>query len=337
MPHFLAARPVVADLTHSEIKRHTRNRSRSGFTLIELLVVIAIIAVLIALLLPAVQQAREAARRTQCKNNLKQLGLALHNYHDTRNCFPPGGLHVGTEASWLIMILPYIDQANLYNQVDFNKVGYASIAPYALNRIPGFLCPSSADEKSPSESATPIGGTGTSPCFTTHYYGVMGPGLNTTNATTGQPYLVENGTYGGVTVSGHGGFGAQGLLGTSRVTSIIRNGVKGIRDATDGTSNTFLVGELSYANAKANCYRAWTRGNGGVNAIASAKNIVNGLNVAGYNGSNNFNSPSFGSLHTGGGHFLMADGAVKFVSENIDMGVLFAASTADGGEPKSIE
>lgn len=99
-----------------------RSAMRRGFTLIELLVVIAIIAVLIALLLPAVQQAREAARRTQCKNNLKQIGLALHNYHDAHDCFPPGQIRgwngsfdSGNGFAWGALILPFMDQANLYN------------------------------------------------------------------------------------------------------------------------------------------------------------------------------------------------------------------------------
>src|SRR5262245_60347417 len=100
---------------------------RRGFTLIELLVVIAIIAVLIALLLPAVQQAREAARRTQCRNNLKQIGLALHNYHDVFSIFPPGNLQIGeccnadNEITWAISILPYIEQTNLQNQYNFSR------------------------------------------------------------------------------------------------------------------------------------------------------------------------------------------------------------------------
>lgn len=102
---------------------------RTGFTLIELLVVIAIIAVLIALLLPAVQQAREAARRTQCRNNLKQLGLALHNYHDQHNVFPTGsagsyttGGTVDRRSSWALSLLPFVDQANFYNKFNLNQI-----------------------------------------------------------------------------------------------------------------------------------------------------------------------------------------------------------------------
>ena len=130
--------------------------NRRAFTLIELLVVIAIIAILIALLLPAVQQAREAARRTQCKNNLKQLGLALHNHHDTYQYFPPatsqdqppfGPAASNWGASWMIYILPYIEQSSLYNQLTIGGgTGYgntANGAKFAGVRIGGYRCPSS--------------------------------------------------------------------------------------------------------------------------------------------------------------------------------------------------
>src|SRR5260221_10831944 len=144
-----------------------RSRRNSGFTLIELLVVIAIIAILIALLLPAVQQAREAARRTQCRNNLKQIGLALHNYHDTFTKFPPAmvrrtwGSGVPTQthsngAAWSLRIAPYLDQAPLYNIFNFNaepawadtsinaQLGapYTNYAVVAGSTVPPYLCPS---------------------------------------------------------------------------------------------------------------------------------------------------------------------------------------------------
>jgi prepilin-type N-terminal cleavage/methylation domain-containing protein len=128
-------------------------RRRTGFTLIELLVVIAIIAVLIALLLPAVQQAREAARRTQCKNNMKQLGLALHNYHDTAKQFPPGCFVVNSaqyatnRGSMLAQLLPYFDQAPLYNAINFSAADYDTIALpsgqlICKQVVPALLCPS---------------------------------------------------------------------------------------------------------------------------------------------------------------------------------------------------
>ena len=143
---------------------NSRTNPHRGFTLIELLVVIAIIAVLIALLLPAVQQAREAARRTQCKNNLKQLGLALHNYHDTVGCFPFAG-SVGADIvngaqtgnngfGWRVRILPQIDQAPLFNKLSLYNPTFAALGnttwqayPEHLQIIPGYVCPS---ESSPT-------------------------------------------------------------------------------------------------------------------------------------------------------------------------------------------
>ncbi len=121
----------------------SESRKLRGFTLVELLVVIAIIGILIALLLPAVQAAREAARRSQCSNNLKQIGLALHNYHDTMNVFPPGSINGNNELGWTVFILPYIEQSALYDQVNFNQAARGNIdSTEARTRIETYLCPS---------------------------------------------------------------------------------------------------------------------------------------------------------------------------------------------------
>ncbi|MCA9046851.1 MAG: DUF1559 domain-containing protein, partial [Planctomycetaceae bacterium] len=202
-------------------QRSSRHR---GFTLIELLVVIAIIAVLIALLLPAVQQAREAARRSQCKNNLKQIGLALHNYHDTFTVFPPGyitrninntamaTMESGPGFAWGTMILPYIDQAPLYNHFDFNEDATDHHnAEHGSEFLPVFACPS---DPQPNKFTVTDGGGTTYELGSANYVGIFGYGSVTMNA--GQPQ-------------------GDGLF--------YRNSRKGMRDVTDGTSNTIMVGE----------------------------------------------------------------------------------------------
>ena len=184
--------------------------ARRGFTLIELLVVIAIIAVLIALLLPAVQQAREAARRSQCKNNLKQLGLALQNYHDGAKQFPVGafsqGAAVGNGYGWHVSILPFIDQPALHKK--FDPTGASYVLPITslaacLTQVPGFFCPSGAPNRTTNtaEYSPPPGGQAT---FSTHYYGVMGPkGVNP----------VTGAAYGGVSLAtSHGGCSTEGVM-----------------------------------------------------------------------------------------------------------------------------
>ncbi len=139
-----------------------KRKDARGFTLIELLVVIAIIAILIALLLPAVQQAREAARRTQCKNNLKQIGLALHNYHDMARTFPAGSLFGDDEYGWGTFILPFLEQANLYNKIDFTGQGPNITLLFQEGVtdqvLPFYICPSNsmALRHSPRRNPTAI-------------------------------------------------------------------------------------------------------------------------------------------------------------------------------------
>tara|TARA_R110002111_G_scaffold234274_3_gene295307 strand:- start:28246 stop:29160 length:915 start_codon:yes stop_codon:yes gene_type:complete len=284
-----------------------KQRTR-GFTLIELLVVIAIIAILIALLLPAVQQAREAARRSACKNNLKQIGLAFHNYHDRSNTFPPGwidnNLTIGlaTEVAnknglgWGAMILPYMDQGPLYNQVSTETNGFtmnwhigytgSTFIPSSKTIIPAYNCPSD-----------PMGG------------------INTDKSSFGKSnYATE-----------------RFLLGVNKALKM--------RDITDGTSNTILVGEVkthdesgttgSCAGAPCTTFegKLWI----GARTAAwgwEAGLIAEDVYYIGYNlpadfinGGTRSVSDRFAlsSQHEGGVHVLLADGAVRFISENMDV------------------
>ncbi len=291
--------------------------ARRGFTLVELLVVIAIIGVLVALLLPAVQAAREAARRSSCNNNLKQIGLALHNYHDTIGCFPPGGLGgIGNKLSYEVLILPFIEQKNMYDALNMNVLVYNDPVNMAVAlTIPkGFHCPSAVQ----LDSIAAADVSGALRTKTSHYYGVMGPkGIN---PATGAAY--------GLTTApaGHGGFSTQGILGN--------NTKNGFNNFQDGSSNTLMVGEISWA--KANHYRVWIRGCDGT-PCGSCKNVLNAINAVPYNGSNNFNDVSFGSNHPGGALFVKGDGSVSFVPQTIDFNTYLSISSHDGGESLNLQ
>jgi len=307
-----------------------RHQLKKGFTLIELLVVIAIIAVLVALLLPAVQQAREAARRSSCKNNLKQWGLALHNYHDTHRKFPMGAMGFqnnnpapANNLSFHVRLLPFIDQTPLYNQFNFSL--HYNTAPNQAQRDESFAllhCPS-ARQRDRQPASTNEG-------YTPHYYGVAGAkGPLPAPATGNYPHS-------GNTDTDHGGTATNGILH--------RNSSYGMKDVLDGTSNTFIMGEISSKPNPGwgNSYRAWIQGaNTDQPGVANyaCKNIRHPIGPSGYNGNNPgrlFSDVRFGSNHTGGAHFLFADGSVRFVSENIDFQTYQAAATKDEGETLQI-
>jgi prepilin-type N-terminal cleavage/methylation domain-containing protein len=283
-----------------------RNRVlKSGFTLIELLVVIAIIAILIALLLPAVQQAREAARRTQCKNNMKQIGLALHNYHDTHLVFPAGQFYWGVNGvdtprslrspgwGWSVSILPMIDQAPVFNQLNCS-LKMANPFHVAIVQVPNpaFMCPSV-----PTAGRHVINGT----------FPINTPGLPRVN------YVGNGGAFSDA-------FNQQAPAAAARSNGILmRDSRIGIRDITDGTSNTILVAEAIHwnflwdpnlygrpdgANGTADSGLALIRiGQGSMNPPAAASDVAK--------------RESIGSYHEGGAHVTLGDGSVRFISENI--------------------
>lgn len=311
--------------------------SRRGFTLIELLVVIAIIAVLVAILLPAVQQAREAARASQCRNNLKQFGIALHSYNETHNVFPMGsmGLNSGTpqanNLSVQVMLLPNMDQAALYNQFDFS-LNYNTGNNYLLKtKTAGyFFCPSSRQvDWTLSETVNMI----TQNSATIHYYGVAGPRGNKPAPLTGTFTHVGN------TTTDHGGFAQTGLL--------IRNKCFRVADATDGLTNTLMMGEISAENISGwnSSYRPWTQGSSNANvdgASYASKNVTKYMaRTSGYVGGNPsrlFNDASFSSNHAGmGAHFAMGDGSVRFIADTIDFPTFQYLASRDDGVSVQVE
>jgi prepilin-type N-terminal cleavage/methylation domain-containing protein/prepilin-type processing-associated H-X9-DG protein len=311
----LVGQPFQADAEKSQPGKADLRR---GFTLIELLVVIAIIAILIGLLLPAVQKVREAAAAAKCKNNLKQIGIGLHNYHGAQNYLPPGD-DTRTGYSFQVFILPYIEQDNLYAQMKVpTATNYTVGVPAAMTPVSMYLCPSCLFLQS-TYGAEIINGQAN---YVTHYLGVGGP--KGTNPQTGTAYTMLTKYSDGTAVdNSQGGYAAQGVLGRdSRVK---------LTDITDGTSNTFMVGELS--SNTANSYRSYIRGHCCSNDSQS-KNVINAIGSTPYNGSNNYNDISFNSNHTGGGaHFLMADGSVRFLTPSLPMNVYLSAASRDGGEP----
>ncbi len=284
-------------------------RKSRGFTLIELLVVIAIIAVLIALLLPAVQQAREAARRSACKNNLKQLGLALHNYHDSLSIMPPGCLAVsyagvayrpgnaepGRTAvaggwGWSVYVLPYVDQSSLYNLLAPTGTNFPT-APNALTQtiLPIFLCPSDSTGDIVTSTA-------------------MGSG----HAKSSYPAIYGSDAVAYVNVS------AKTARGMFWYNSNVR-----LRDVTDGASNTLMLTERIWDGDTSEIRRGaiWAGKCAGattpLNAGNKYSNLVRAQNVPDWI-IKGLNNNSAMSLHTGGVHFVLGDGSVRFLSENTD-------------------
>lgn len=307
------------------MKTSGTGRNVNGFTLIELLVVIAIIAILVSLLLPSVQQAREAARRASCKSHLKQIGLALHNYHDIHNVLPPGTLYkVGAEDDnqtaawgWAAFLLPQLEQGALYDKMNVSQddldvvLRDSSRQKLTQSVLTIFRCPSddAGDRNNKRTFTNPYGTAfagGTAHLATANYVAVAG-----TRWSTVTQWLNSR----------------QDPYGVFWPASKVR-----FRDITDGLTNTILIGERDWLCRSA----VWAgvrnyNGNGNVGnqqALATVNFKINDPTLDA-NG-NPLCEGGFSSKHRGGAQFLFGDGSVKFLSENIHFNSSGAASASAG-------
>ncbi|MEX0792842.1 MAG: DUF1559 domain-containing protein [Pirellulaceae bacterium] len=328
-----------------------QNRA-SGFTLVELLVVIAIIGVLVALLLPAVQQAREAARRMQCSNNMKQIGLALHNYHDTHGKFPIGARNQGGFGpSWWPGLLPFLEQNALFQQLNLtvNAPGLGSGGNSVVVRdsnVPAMMCPSFPGDPQDllrydwDKASTYAGIAGAEIDTPLYTEGRIGPGFSCCSASGPM---------------NDGAIAAGGML--------VANKSIGFRDVTDGTSNTIAVGEVGgqMLTANADSYsdidhqrillaaggqHGWLTGTDDAGTLPPRR-VFNLTTIRYAPNSANYDRPgisiNFGpnnpllSAHPGGVMVLGVDGHVEFFAETGDLNILKLMATRDDGQVVSTE
>lgn len=311
--------------------RNRNGKWRRAFTLIELLVVIAIIAVLVALLLPAVQQAREAARRSQCKNNLKQYGLALHSYHETHSMFAIGGTNWGGPSiGWQARLLPFMDGQVAYNMLNMANPGDATQVNgpdgtgIAAHKLPYMNCPSD-NRISPNPVWNGTWGTLNGGGAKSNYCGSLGSNRTPSNNPACQPFMVF--VLPGGNIADHGNTmdpNSVSGMGTRLGANV------SLRDVTDGASNTIFIGEmLPSCNDHGNGGAFWQYNDAG-NWHASTVVPINTFNTCSWASSGQITNTActanshwnyswgFRSLHSAGCQFLFVDGSVHFLNQSIN-------------------
>ncbi len=338
---FVQNKKNFIEIFNRETKKHKRKHNNTAFTLVELLVVIAIIGILIALLLPAVQAAREAARRMQCTNNLKQIGIALHNYHDSNNAFPSAWRAYDPDEGpnhsciygdpgwgWGAAILPFMEQQNLRSICNLNKSVNDTENDIARKTfVPAYFCPSEPRSEQ-TFALTDSGlldheedeGEGNhdehhhhSNTNTVFAFANYISSLGTTNVHNGEEY-------------GHGGTHE----GKDFVTdgAFYHNSHLSMNGFLDGLSNTIFVGERTADKKHLSTWVGMPPGEGCIPAI------VSGSFYGGFH--NDGNKHGFSSHHNGGANFLLGDGSVKFIPETVSEEVIKAMATREGGESLSL-